>query len=109
MVKNEFLIPTIDEFLDELCGAIVFSKLDLWVGYYQIKMDPKDIEKSTFRTYGGYYEFIVMPIGLHNAPVTFYSIMNKLFQRYLTKFVIVFFLWQFDIQSHYWVTFEAFG
>ncbi|KAG8478506.1 hypothetical protein CXB51_028386 [Gossypium anomalum] len=59
-VKNKYPLPRIDDLFDQLRGAMVFSKIDLWSGYYQLKVKERD------------------------------CLMNNIFQSYLDKFVVVF-------------------
>ena len=74
--KDAYPIPRIDETLDCLSGAKLFSTLDLQSGYWQIMVKEEDRPKTAFVTRSGLYEYITMPFGLSNAPGTFERCME---------------------------------
>jgi hypothetical protein len=82
-IKNRYPLPRIDDLLDQLQGARVFSKVDLRLGYHQVRVKEEDIPKTAFRTRYGYYEFLVIYFGLTNVLAVFMDMMNRVFHDYL--------------------------
>jgi hypothetical protein len=89
-IKNKYPLPHIDILFDQLAAAKVFSKVDLHLGYYQIKIHPKDIPKTAFSIRYGLYEYLVMSFRLTNASAHFMYRMNSVFMSKLDKYVVVF-------------------
>ena len=89
-IKNKYPLLRIDDLIDQLKGATIFSKIDLRSNYCQLKVRESDIPKTIVRTRYGHYEFLVMLFGLRNAPAAFMDLMNTVFDEYLDKFVIAF-------------------
>ncbi|KAA3486538.1 Retrotransposon protein [Gossypium australe] len=79
-IKNKYPLPRIDDLFDQFQGAFVFSKIDLHLGYHQLRVKEVNMHKTAFRTRYGHYELLVMPFGLTNAPPAFINLMKRVFQ-----------------------------
>jgi hypothetical protein len=89
-IKNKYPLPRINILFDQLADAKIFSKVDLSLGYHQIKIRPEDVPKTAFSTRYVLYEYLVMSFGLTNAPAYFMYLVNSVFMSELDKFVMVF-------------------
>jgi hypothetical protein len=89
-MKNRYPLPRIDDLFDRLSVVKMYNRIDLCLGYYQIRITEGDEEKPACRTRDGSYEFLVMPFRLTNAPTTFCTLMNDIFWEWLDDFVVVY-------------------
>ena len=89
-LKNKYPLPRIDDLLDQLNGATVFSRMDLATGFHQLRIAEDCVPLTVFRGPDLFYEWLVMLFGLCNAPAYFVDLMNRVFHGVLNKFVLVF-------------------
>jgi hypothetical protein len=86
-IKNKYPLPRIDDLFDQLRGATIFSYIESRSIYHQVRIKDEYIQKKTFRTRYGHYEFVVVPFGLTNAPTTFLCLMDNVINKFLDKFL----------------------
>ncbi|GJR83224.1 reverse transcriptase domain-containing protein [Tanacetum coccineum] len=88
--KDHFLLPFMDQMLERLARNEYYCFLDGFSGYFQIPIDPKDQEKTTFTCPYGTFAYRRMPFGLCNAPGTFQRCMMAIFHDMIEKTMEVF-------------------
>ena len=89
-ILNRYLLPLMNELRDHVCGAKIFTKLDLKSGYNLIRISEGDEWKTAFRTRYGFFEYKVMPFGLAKAPATFQNMMNEIFRDIIDLGVVIY-------------------
>ncbi|GKD91694.1 reverse transcriptase domain-containing protein, partial [Tanacetum coccineum] len=88
--KDHFPLPFMDQMLKRLAGSEYYCFLDGFSGYFQIPIDPKDQEKTTFTCPYGTFEYWRMPFGLYNALGTFQRCMMAIFHDMIEETMEVF-------------------
>jgi hypothetical protein len=88
--KDDFPLPHIDTLVDNTASFVVFSFMDGFSGYNQIKMALDDMEKTTFITPCGTFCYKVMPFGLRNAGATYQRVIVTLFHDMMHKEIEVY-------------------
>uniref|UniRef100_A0A2N9FNQ7 Integrase catalytic domain-containing protein n=1 Tax=Fagus sylvatica TaxID=28930 RepID=A0A2N9FNQ7_FAGSY len=83
--KMNFPLPNMDLLIDSAAGSAMFSFMDGFSGYNQIRMSPRDAEKTAFRTPIGNFYYTVMPFGLKNADTTYQRTMTAMFHDMIHK------------------------
>src|SRR5207248_3125247 len=89
-IKNRYPLPRIDELLDRVEGAVIYTKLDLRTAYNLIRIALGDEWKTAFRSRYEHFEYQVMPFGLTNAPASMQSLVNDILKPFLDLFIIAF-------------------
>ena len=89
-VRDSYPMPRMDECIDSLGSATIFSTLDCNSGYWQLPVEKQDQAKTTFTCHAGSYKFLRLPFGLRNAPATFQRAMDIILSRVRWKSVLVY-------------------
>ena len=89
-VRDSYPIPRMDECIDSLGGAQVFSTLDCNSGYWQVDIPVTDREKTAFVTHHGLFQYTRMPFGLRNAPATFQRPIDIVLSSVKWQFALVY-------------------
>jgi len=88
--KDHYPIPLITDLLDAPKKARIYTKINLRNAYHLVHIAKGDKWKTTFRTHYGSFKWLVMPLGLANAPAAFQQFMNEVFGDLLDIFVVVY-------------------
>ena len=89
-LRDLFPTPFTDEFLENVGVREAYSFTDGFSGYHQIKIEPKDHQKTTFATEWGSYQYTIMPFGLKNAPTIFSRVVIASFKEFIHQFLEVY-------------------
>ena len=89
-IKDAYPLPRIEESLDALNGAALFSTMDIQSAYYQVEIAEEDRAKTVFTTPVGLFEFNRMVFGLCNAPATYQRLMQNLFRDDIFRVLLVY-------------------
>ena len=80
---NKYPLPRIDDLFDQLVA--IFSKIDLRLGYHQLKIKKEDVLETAFRMRYGHYEFLLLPFGLTNSLAFFMDLMNGVLRPFFAQ------------------------
>ena len=90
MKKDRYPLPLIDELMQRLGKAKIFTKLDIRQGFHRIRISSESEDLTTFRTRYGTYKYWVVPFGLTNGPAAFQHFVNEVFMDFLDDFLTAF-------------------
>jgi len=91
-VKNKYPLPLISKLVSQLCGARYFTKLDVYWGFNNVRIKPRDEWKVAFQTNRGLFKPLVIFFEMTNSPATFQTMMNDIFQNLIVEGIVVVYL-----------------
>jgi len=77
-VKNNYPLPLITDLIDNMESKRIFTKMDLWWGFNNVRIKEGDEWKEVFTIYIGSFELTVMFFGITNSPATFQAMINEI-------------------------------
>ena len=89
-VKDSYPLPKIEDFFPILSGALSFTTLDLFSGYYHVRIEEKSRKFTSLAVENSFYEYVMMPMGLTNACATFQRLMNTILADLIGKICVVY-------------------
>jgi len=89
-MKDADPLPRMEDFLDTIGDAKVFTSFDCTTGYWQVPLRPADREKTAFTTHAGIYHWLSIPFGLTNAPATFQRALDIIFSGLRLQLCLVY-------------------
>ncbi|GFV12620.1 retrovirus-related Pol polyprotein from transposon opus [Trichonephila clavipes] len=89
LIKDNYILPLIDDILDSLQNAKIFTTLDLKNGFFQVAVNESSRKFASFVTHNGQYQFRQMPFGLSTCPSTFMRYINAIFRHLISKSIVL--------------------
>jgi len=84
-VKNNYPLPLITDLIDNMGSKRVFTKMDLWWGFNNIRIKEGNKWKGAFMTYVGSFELTVIFFGMTNSPATFQAMINEILKDMINE------------------------
>lgn len=88
IIKDRYPLPLIEDQVDRLQNARVFSTIDLKNGFFHVRMDEASVKYTSFIVPDGQYEFLRVPFGLCNSPAVFQKFINTVYKDLIKQKIV---------------------